>query len=81
MAVLERVADLLADGRAARLAQQPHAMAQRRQPLGQQLDLRGFAAAFGAFERDETAFCHLARSVNGQVPDMKLYFIRCEWPF
>ena len=36
-----------------------HAMAECAQPLGQQRNLRGFAAAFRAFERDEQAFCHL----------------------
>ena len=34
------------------------AMAERAQPLRQQFHLRGFAAAFRAFEGDEQAFAH-----------------------
>ena len=42
LAVLEGVPDLLADGRAARLAQGPDAVAERLQAVGQQLHLCGF---------------------------------------
>ena len=52
-AVFERVADFLADGRAAGFAVRPDAMAERAQMFGERGDLRGFTAAFRAFERDE----------------------------
>jgi hypothetical protein len=39
-------------------------MAEHLEPLGQQFDLRGFAAPFGAFKRDETALIHF-RLGNG----------------
>ena len=53
-AVLERVADFLADGRAARFANGADGMTLETQMLGQQRDLRRFAAAFGTFETDES---------------------------
>ena len=56
LAVLERVADFLADGRAARFAQHAHAMAKCAQPPCEHFYLRGFAAAFRAFKCDEQAF-------------------------
>ena len=49
-AVLEGVADFFADGRAAGFAQRADFVAERLQAVGEQLDLRGLAAAFGAFE-------------------------------
>ena len=50
------MADFLADGRAARLAKRPHPVAERVEPLREQLHLRGFAAAFRAFKGDEQVF-------------------------
>ena len=55
-AVLQRVADFLADGRAAGLARDAHRVAKLAQPLGEQRHLRGFATAFRALERDEQTF-------------------------
>ena len=63
MAVLERVTDLLADGRAAGFAKQTHAMAECVEAVGEQLDLRGLAATFRAFECDETTFGHLRLAI------------------
>ena len=54
-AVLERVANLFADGRAAGLANGANSMTLETQMFGKQGDLRGFPAAFGAFEADEKA--------------------------
>jgi len=54
--VLEGVADFLADGGAARFAQRADPVAERAQPLREQLDLRGFAAAFRAFKGDNRLF-------------------------
>ena len=44
---LEEMAELLADFRPARFASHEHAMARVPQPIGEALDLRRFAAAFG----------------------------------
>jgi hypothetical protein len=55
LAVLERVPDFLANGRAPRLAQGAHDAPEFAQAFGQQHNLRGLAAAFVAFKRDEQA--------------------------
>ncbi len=56
LAVLERVSDFLADGRAARLSQDARSTAQFAQPRAEQPDLRRFPASFGPLEGDEQAF-------------------------
>ena len=52
---LEQVADGLAEGRAAGLAGEEDGVAGLLQPGGEAADLRGFTAAFRAFEGDEDA--------------------------
>ena len=51
--MLERMANLLADGRAARFAEDLHGVSQLAQLLYKQWNLRAFAAAFVALECDE----------------------------
>src|SRR5271156_6061028 len=51
--------DFIADGRAARFARNDYiAITEFLQPVGEQRNLRGFAAAFRAFECDEQTFAH-----------------------
>ena len=52
-AVLEKMADFLADRSAAGFAQNNNILTELGKPLSEPFDLRGFAAAFGALERDE----------------------------
>src|SRR5215510_14689716 len=56
--IVQQIADLLADLRAARLAREQYGPAQPRQVLGQRLDLSGFARAIRALEGDEVAGGH-----------------------
>src|SRR5262249_18427249 len=56
-AMLKRVPNFFADGSSARLAQDPHGPRQRAKALRQELDLGGFAPAFGPFEGDEKTPC------------------------
>jgi hypothetical protein len=62
--VLERVADFLADGRAARLTQGTDAIAAGQKLPPEQFHLSGFAAAFGAFEGDEKTFRHVQITID-----------------
>jgi hypothetical protein len=54
--VLECVADFLANGRAAGFAQGPDGVAERAQTFRKNRNLRGLAAALGAFKCDEQPF-------------------------
>src|SRR5262249_21409459 len=56
LAVLEGVADFLADGRATRFAQQLDGPAERAQALREQRDLRRLAASLCAFKRNKQTF-------------------------
>jgi len=71
--VLECVADLLANGRAARFAMRAHAIAERGEPFDEQPHLRGLAAAFRAFEADEEAFHFITgKTFNAQHSTSKI---------
>ena len=71
-AVLEGVADFLADRSAAGFAQEADAPARVAQPLGEKADLGRLASALGAFQCDEDPFHQLrgqcCGSLTGESP-------------
>jgi hypothetical protein len=63
--VEQDLADAVAGGGAAGLAQQHRLLAAAREPCRQALDLRGFARPVEAFERDEDTARHGVRITPG----------------